>query len=79
MVNHVAIVRRDATMKKRGAFTLIELLVVISVIALLMALLLPALNKARAQARGAACKSHLKQWATIIATGIPLGLAHSWH
>src|SRR5512147_975457 len=55
------------TMKKREAFTLIELLVVISVISLLMALLLPALSKARDQARGAACKAHVKHWGTIVA------------
>jgi prepilin-type N-terminal cleavage/methylation domain-containing protein len=54
-------------MKSRNIFTLIELLVVISVIALRLALLIPALSKARVQARRAACRVHLKQWATIIA------------
>jgi prepilin-type N-terminal cleavage/methylation domain-containing protein len=68
MINdHATIITEGVTMKKREAFTLIELLVVISVIALLLALLMPALSKARAQARGAVCKTHLKQWATIIA------------
>jgi len=54
-------------MKKRGAFTLIESLVVIAVIAFLMGLLVPALSKAGGQARAAACKANLKQWAMIIA------------
>jgi prepilin-type N-terminal cleavage/methylation domain-containing protein len=65
--NHAATATKEVTMKKRDAFTLIELLVVISVIALLLALLIPALSKAREQARGAACKTNLKQWGTIIA------------
>jgi len=47
--------------KKKKAFTLIELLVVISVIALLMAILVPALALARSQARGAVCRSNLRQ------------------
>ena len=59
--------RKAMTMKQRNGFTLIELLVVISVIAVLLALLFPALSKARAQARGAACQTQLKQWGTIIA------------
>ena len=54
-------------MKKRDAFTLIELLIVFAVIALLMDLLIPALSKGRGQARAAACRANLKQWATIIA------------
>jgi len=45
--------------KFRG-FTLIELLVVIAIIALLLALLMPSLQRARAQARRAACAAHLK-------------------
>ncbi len=47
--------------KKKRAFSLIELLIVISLIALLMAILLPALTLARSQARGAVCKSNLRQ------------------
>jgi len=50
--------------KSRG-FTLIELLVVIAIIALLMAILMPALNRAKKQARSAACKMNLHSWGQI--------------
>ena len=50
--------------KSRG-FTLIELLVVIAIIALLMAILMPALNRAKKQARSAACQMNLHQWSSI--------------
>ena len=53
--------------KRKKGFTLIELLVVISIIALLMAILMPALQRAKKQARAAACQSNLRQWATSIA------------
>ncbi|MHC4597334.1 MAG: type II secretion system protein [Planctomycetota bacterium] len=49
-------------MSRRKAFTLIELLVVIAIIALLIAILMPALQRAKKQARVAACKSNLHQW-----------------
>ena len=52
-------------MSKQKGFTLIELLVVIAIIALLMAILMPALNRAKKQARAAACKMNLHQWSQI--------------
>jgi len=54
-------------MVHRKAFTLVELLVVIAVIALLLAILAPALEKARRQARAAACQVNLRQWGTTLA------------
>ncbi len=44
-----------------SGFTLIELLVVIAIIAILAALLLPALKSAKDAAKGAVCRSNLRQ------------------
>jgi len=47
--------------QRTKAFTLIELLVVVAIIALLVGILVPSLNKARGQAKRAACAAHLRQ------------------
>ena len=53
---------RQAEGNSSGAgFILLELLVVVAIVAMLGALLLPALSAAKAQARSAACKNHLRQ------------------
>jgi prepilin-type N-terminal cleavage/methylation domain-containing protein/prepilin-type processing-associated H-X9-DG protein len=46
-----------------AGFSLIELLVVVAVISIMAALLLPALSKSKEQARGAVCRSNMKQLA----------------
>jgi prepilin-type N-terminal cleavage/methylation domain-containing protein/prepilin-type processing-associated H-X9-DG protein len=48
---------------RRSGFTLIELLVVIAIIAILAAILFPVFAKAREAARGASCRSNLRQYA----------------
>lgn len=52
-------VRRNPAFRR--GFTLIELLVVIAIIAILAAILFPVFARAREAARGAACRSNLKQ------------------
>ena len=44
----------------RKAFTLVEMLVVMGILAVLLALLMPAVGKARDQANGVVCSSHLR-------------------
>jgi prepilin-type N-terminal cleavage/methylation domain-containing protein/prepilin-type processing-associated H-X9-DG protein len=51
----------EPTERKRRCFTMIELLVVMTIISVLIALLLPTLQSIREMARGAKCKSNLRQ------------------
>ena len=53
--------KTSATPLVRHGFTVVELLVAISIIGMLMALILPAVQHSRESARGAQCRSQLKQ------------------
>lgn len=55
----------SARRRTPSGFTLIELLVVISIVALLMVILMPSLQRARKQARAAACQAKLRQWGLV--------------
>ncbi|HSV99490.1 MAG TPA: prepilin-type N-terminal cleavage/methylation domain-containing protein [Sedimentisphaerales bacterium] len=61
-----SIAGRRPSGERVSGFTLIELLVVIAIITLLMAALLPALGAARKHARSVVCRTHLRQWGTIL-------------
>lgn len=51
-------------MKKTTAFTLIELLTVISIIGILAGIMIPVVGRVRSSAKGAQCKSNLRQLAS---------------
>ena len=65
---HPPIINQPSSIINPRAFTLIELLVVIAIVAMLMAILMPCLQRARKQARAAACQSKLSQWGIRLAT-----------
>jgi prepilin-type N-terminal cleavage/methylation domain-containing protein len=50
-----------SSIRARRGFTIVELMVVIAIIGVLVGLLLPAVQAARESARGAACRSNLRQ------------------
>src|SRR5436190_22920738 len=50
--------------RRRPGFTLAELLVVLGIVGALIVLVFPTVTAARRAARGAACTSNLRQWAT---------------
>lgn len=85
MRTDISIPRAGKSRLNQRGFTLIELLVVIAIIAILAAILFPVFAQAREAARGASCKSNLKQLGIAISMYTqdydevyPTGLQQNW-